>query len=91
MVDSKTQHDITEIKLAIQKIAMIQESQAKDLERHISRTDGLQDLVEKLLEVQRTCPARITSLSNKNLINRAKDISVILGLVMVILKLWGII
>lgn len=91
MSEAKLQSDIVEIKLAVQKIAIIQENQAKDLAHHIARTDGLQDLVEKQMEIQRSCPARINSLSNKNLINRAKDISVILGLVVVILKLWGLI
>ena len=91
MDTDKLHGTLTEIKLSIQKIALSQEAQARDIAHHIQRTDDLQDIVEQISEVQRNCPARLDERTNKQIINKIKDLSVILGVIAMALKLWGII
>ncbi len=80
----KIQEDITTIKITMQRIADIQERQAADLKYHIKRTD----LLEKK---QNECPARVNAVASKSIVDSAKDITVILGLAVIILKMFGII
>lgn len=86
----KIQSDIMDIKLSLQRLTLIQEGQARDIEHHIARTDELQNLVQKITELHQTCPARVNHVTYKNLINNIKDISIILGLIVTLLTLWGI-
>ena len=82
---------VHEINLSLQKITLIQESQASDIQKHIKRTDLLEKHVTQIETMHATCPARYSTLASKTIMRWVKDLSVIVGLVVLILKTFQII
>lgn len=83
--------DIQEIRMSLQKTTIIQEHQAADIAKHIKRTDILQKHVERLERDQLTCPARMNITASKTVVGWAKDITVLLGLIALILKVFNLV
>jgi hypothetical protein len=82
--------DLQTIRLHLQKIEQTQDYQALDIEKHIKRTDLLQNHLERVEREQISCPARLNTRINKTLIEWAKDATILIGLV-ILIKTFGVI
>ena len=80
------QENMHEINLSLQKLTLIQERQADDLENHIKRTNLLEAHVLDLEKAHLTCPAIQNATTAKTLITWIKDITAIIGLIVLIIK-----
>lgn len=85
------QDSINEINLSLQRITITQEALTKDVAKHIRRTDRLDDHVTMLEKMHNNCPARVNAQASKTVMAWIKDLSVIVGLVVLLLKTFSII